>query len=483
MIIKSNALNYKNSIMLLYSVLVLLISIFLKQYYILLIMLIPIILFISNKKLYIFVLIGVYYIFPKGMPFGLNVFTKIFSWGVADVVLIIVGLYLLFTSSIVTKKIEKESIEYSIIFIYLIQIVSFLIDIAFGVSIPFVIANLIKYIEPLIFYVIIKKYYKGSGAELRNGILIICVIVNIVGIIQIVNPELYYRIISSSINSEGTVDYISTFMYGRVASTLLNPGTYAWFLIVVIPLQIYCITEVDSLLKKIFHIIITFSSIVMLILTQSRTQWIALGIMAIVYLGITIKTGNKKRITIILGYLLLIAYIISEIYGEKIVSRLLGFNANNDYNYFGLPMGFSMAARINFFRAGINAIKDNTLIGVGYCNISNILGSYVSRMDISNIFKIQNPTIHNQYLSLMLQTGIPIFCVILYLYYKIIKIININSKQDAFGTYLLLVFVGIIVSSFTGDILYSSRISSMLLILIAALEIDKFSTKNKDKLS
>jgi hypothetical protein len=415
------------------------------------------------------------------MPFGLNILSNKFSWGVADVALIGIGLYLLFTSLTLTKKVNQKSIEYCMLMIYFIQIFSFIIDIAYGESFYFVVGNLMKYIEPIIFYELIKQYYKGSGAELRYAIVMICFIVNIIGVIQIVNPELYYKLISSSINSEETVDYISTFMYGRIASTMLNPGTYAWFLIITIPLELYSITEADSLFWKFICFILILSSIVMLILTQSRTQWVALAIMAIFYIGKIIKAGNKNRTILIMIYLLILVYIIKNIYGEQIVKRFIGLNVNGDYNYFGIPMGFSLAARINYLRAGVSAIKSNAVIGVGYCNISNVLGIYVDKMNISDIFKIANPTIHNQYLSTILQTGVPISCIIFYLYYMIIKYINIESRQNAFGMYLSMIFIGVVISSFTGDILYSSRISSMLAILIATFETDNCSIKTKDK--
>jgi hypothetical protein len=452
-----------------------------KQYYLLILLFIPFIIFMVQNRVYLLcILIGLYYIFPKGMPFGVNIFSDRFSLGVADVALIGIGLYLLFTSKILTRKINRKSIEYSMLVIYFVQILSFIIDIAYGESFPFVVGNLVKYIEPIIFYEIIKKYYAGSGAELRHAIVIVCFIVNIIGLIQIVNPELYYKFISSSINSEETVDYISTFMYGRIASTMLNPGTYAWFLITTIPLELYSITEVNSFFRKFFYFIVILSSIAMLILTQSRTQWVALGIMAMFYIGKTIMAGNKKHIATIIIYLLILAYIINSFYGDRIIKRLIGINVNGDYNYFGITIGFSLAARINYFRAALDAIKDNAIIGVGYCNISNVLGIYVSKMNISDIFKISNPTIHNQYLSIILQTGVPISCIIFYSYYRIIKYINIESKQNDFGMYLLMIFIGIIISSFMGDILYSSRISSMLAILIATFEADNLSIRRKD---
>jgi len=219
----------------------------------------------------------------------------------------------------------------------------------------------------------------------------------------------------------------------------------------------------------------------MLILTQSRTQWVALAIMAMFYIGKMIKSGNKKQAILMMIYLLILVYIKNNIYGEQIVKRFIGLNVNGDYNYFGIPMGFSLAARINYLRAGVSAIKSNAVIGVGYCNISNVLGIYVDKMNISDIFKIANPTIHNQYLSTILQTGVPISCFIFYLYYMIIKYINIESRQNAFGMYLGMIFIGVIISSFTGDILYSSRISSLLAILIATFESDRSSIKTKDK--
>lgn len=406
------------------------------------------------------------------MPFGLNVLGSYFSWGIADVVLIAFAIYFILSSSIMTKGLHKYTIKYYLFIIYFVQLFSFVIDIAYGNSPIFVIGNLMKYIQPIIFYELITRYFKEDAIELYHILVVICFIANIVGIIQILSPEFYHKFISASVYYEESVDYVETFMYARVASTMLNPGTYAWFLIVTIPIQLYSIAKSSSFWWKIFCSIVMISSIVMLIFTQSRTQWIAIIAMLTFYI-IKISKAERTRNTILLLLLLSILFIvIRRLFGEQIFRRLILTNRSGQYTYLGISIGYSLAARLNYMKAASRAILNNILIGAGYCNISNVLGNFVGDMPISDMFKISNPTVHNQYLSLILQTGIPLASVIFYSYYKMIQLINIESRIIKSSIYMIMMFIGIIISGFAGDILYSSRIASMMTIIIATNEIE-----------
>ncbi|MGQ0828694.1 MAG: O-antigen ligase family protein, partial [Bacteroidota bacterium] len=117
------------------------------------------------------------------------------------------------------------------------------------------------------------------------------------------------------------------------------------------------------------------------------------------------------------------------------------------YKTSGDPNGHSLTQRFEYWKAALNIIKENTLIGVGTGDVQKAFDVYYEKTN-SSLFKEWRLRAHNQYLSIAVAFGI--IGLIWFLFSLIYPVI----KQKMVFDYLYITFFIIaLVSFFTEDTL------------------------------
>jgi hypothetical protein len=396
-----------------------------------------------------------------------------FAAGIGDLILIVIGTLLLFGyfKKSGFKIIVANGDSKIILLIFALLIPSYIVDLVFGISIITIIANIVKFSEPLVVYFFLINYFgKEKIHVIETWLLIINVLINAIAIIQIINPVLYTYIVHSTTTSAAS-SYVDTFMYGRVASTLMNPGTFAWYLTVMIPFTLHCIITKGKGYLKTFTITIFISNIVLLIYTLSRTQWIALIGEIVVFLLVSRKSAGKKingKWIIMFVLLAIIAFVLYREFSEVIYRRINLVNVDKYYNVMGFTVGYSGAFRFEAFKAGVFALRKYWLFGAGHSHIIQAIHEAMISSGTPSTFISSSPSLHNQFLNFILRCGIPIGIFIIINCFKLFNRFIKNKKINILASTL---FIGVVISCMTGEILSSARILCILFAIFAYIRI------------
>lgn len=251
-----------------------------------------------------------------------------------------------------------------------------------------------------------------------------------------------------------------------------NANNYALFLI----FPIFCSLALSQIKKtflgKFWSLILSFSFIVLLFLTQSRSALLGLGLgfTAIFLIKIIKGNFNKKLIFFILltlGSLSALPWLLSHSYFYE---ALIAFDITQ--------AGGSDAIRINLIKNGLVFLFDTLLAGVGLGNIEY----YMKYHTLYNTGGIIN--IHNWWMEILVTSGIFIFIFYLILYIKnSYKLYYYSIKKEDDYPAVSECFFGIMVAFVFASIAVSSLMNSewywgLMAIIMSYLNLFQKNSKN-----
>ncbi len=224
---------------------------------------------------------------------------------------------------------------------------------------------------------------------------------------------IYQRLIGVQVSSSLTDLTVNKGVPGRVFSTLGNPNNYAEFIVMMTPVAAVFAANVKSKLLRIplcLGIILPAGALLM---TYSRSGWIAILIACIVF----VYYANKKLIPALL--LLCVAAI--PFLPDSVMIRIASlFNNEDTSNMF----------RIYIWSGAINIAKDYfiTGIGLGPASFAEVYPAYAHPLA-----EIGAPHSHMVYLELIIEMGILGFISFMWYMLRLMKdtarsIFNNNSR-------------------------------------------------------
>ena len=200
-----------------------------------------------------------------------------------------------------------------------------------------------------------------------------------------------------------TEQIVGVKVFSRVGGTIGHPNGLGRYLSMCITVLIgYVLARVNRNIGKLAICSVLLGGIVLL-LTLSRQNWVALGLTLcfIFYQFFRHLTGNRTKalacallINLLLSFFILAGF-------ENVRMRLF----SDDYH--------SARGRIEMAQVAWNVIKTHPLTGVGLNNYTNVMQRY-DRTSSWQTYKFIHP-VHNSYLLIAAETGIPALAAFLWL--------------------------------------------------------------------
>jgi len=231
-----------------------------------------------------------------------------------------------------------------------------------------------------------------------------------------------------------------------------------------------CIIISFSVLNKkvnIYRVAFLLLSLLLLIMSGSRTSWVALSIIIFVYFLIKNLKINKK-----LYYAILVLIV-------PVVIIFINYLFNNYDFILGLiGRDATLTGRINLWAHSFNAILDRPLLGYGF-------GTFWDSKIINEIWTWiwLPPHAHNGYVDLLLQLGILGFSVFIYLYvFYVTKSVYRLNKRFKFDTFIFTTFlIHLFILGFSADVLFRQNSIYWVIFLISVFNInDRTNYEKKD---
>lgn len=276
--------------------------------------------------------------------------------------------------------------------------------------------KLISSIFGLMMLLCMYTYYQFSNSNIdfnfKKTIYIVSMIVFIIGIIQYLNPNF-------------TIPYkwIDAEKYNvnkRIYSTFFNPNVFGFYINFII---ILCAENLNF--KKInIEWIVYFTAVGCLILTFSRTSWIAL-ILSLLLMSFLNRKYFKHAIFIST------AIVIANYYLKT--GRINISNAINDSSFL---------YRMEIWKASTKIISDNFTTGIGFGTLNKYIAAY------SKLVSTKIEHAHSIYLQILTETGIAGALIFLYMLNNIarklfskIKDTNDNARWVTAMTVLIMILI------------------------------------------
>lgn len=215
----------------------------------------------------------------------------------------------------------------------------------------------------------------------------------------------------------------------RITSTLGQPNTLAVFILMVIPFSFYLLYGSKNILLKIFYFFILILNILVLLNTYSFSG--VLGLFAEIFIACVFWVYKNKNIITkkeLFKFILILCF-----------AALLIFNFYDTRPLFKKFQnsiaigGGSSQARINFWMAGLEAIKKRPLIGYGFDTQSDVLLAYYDKdWAVYGNVNSRVARAHNLILDILLQGGVLYLTAYLALLYIFIMMIRENIQKNNF---------------------------------------------------
>ncbi len=184
----------------------------------------------------------------------------------------------------------------------------------------------------------------------------------------------------------------------RVYGTLGFPNMYGAYLILLLPLSISLFIFVKSKLKKVWYGSVTIVGLFALLFSLSRSSWLGIiGGVIVMLLLMTLKRKLSPRLVLTSIVIIGAIMVIISVFGELINLRF--------------ETGGSGQYRLLMIRIAIPIILSHPILGVGLFNYQ--FYSFSS-------FKFWHP-VHNEYLRLAAETGLPGLFFFLWFVFWVLK--------------------------------------------------------------
>lgn len=245
----------------------------------------------------------------------------------------------------------------------------------------------------------------------------------------------FYQYFSGEPMGSGWVDPSSNISV-RVFSSFENPNLYAEYLIMIIPLTFARFLSVDQK-KKIFYALIGIVQLIALLLTFSRGGWLGL----VFAVGVFILFLKRDLIIKLIPLGIISLFFLPN----SIMMRIKSIGSLSDSSNF---------YRLQIWENSVNIIKDFfvTGVGLGFESFRSISSLYIK--DFSPYHA------HNTYLELMIEIGALGLILFIWLLGKLLKDIRYQkmSQDKIFTVALFSGIAGLFIHGVAEHILYNPKI-------------------------
>lgn len=251
--------------------------------------------------------------------------------------------------------------------------------------------------------------------------------------------------------------YITPFYYKVRISGGEEVFKYAPIIMIgLIGVIIYGVFETKKNLKiKINLIYFGILSFVMIILSQNRANWLALGIIILI---LVFEKGNKKTIGIMITSILIIVSLKSNYENNQYYQRL-----ETMINGKELSQDESFLTRIEIAEEGLRIFKDNYLTGIGYSKKSyEKAQKYIGYKYIAE--GTNHIEAHNTYIQSLASTGIIGFLG--YIGMIIALILKFIKKDDIYSKFAFYTIIGIQINGMFISVLQYKQITGLYFLII-----------------
>jgi len=194
-------------------------------------------------------------------------------------------------------------------------------------------------------------------------------------------------------------------------SMMGNPNDFATLILCGIFISLITLINSKSKVIKILSIFNTFSSIILILRTNSRANLLALIIGVFIFVFIKFFKQINRKSLLAIPLIILILMIVLLIY-QPMLDNIHDIFIRNMQFSFG---GDSDTTRLNLIKNGMYFLERTILFGTGAGNIEY----WMANENIYNVGNIEN--MHNWWVEILVGYGIFVFIGYIIVYYKIIK--------------------------------------------------------------
>ncbi len=240
----------------------------------------------------------------------------------------------------------------------------------------------------------------------------------------------------------------------RVEGTLGNAGLFATYLLFLIFVSCLLFVWDRNKNRRIFYSVVFFINLITLFLTQTRAGILGFFVGVFVFLAILffVKNHNiKTKIVVLISAILLF------------LGMFFIFDGMNFVNKFYSIKDASINNRILTWQSAIEGFKDKPILGYGLENQKYVFSKYYNANNTEQWFD----KAHNNYLDILLTSGILGFFVYLLIIFVVFFILfkSVLKKDFYLGALLISFFVAYLVQNF---FIFDSIISYVFIISIFA---------------
>ena len=284
------------------------------------------------------------------------------------------------------------------------------------------------------------KYYFKPNQDTINTSLFLMSITSILGILQYYNVPIIHEIFKSELTGDSFA-----------ASTFGNRNFFASFISICLP-YVMCLYIFYH--KKIY-LFVTSISFYALLVSLTRSAWLAFFVFSIIGIIYIIKLKNEKILKNA-GIVLLIFVVLFAIFYFTNPSTFLGrYRATvTDLKQLDNPVNNKKFAsgRNLIWSSALRVVKSNPLIGCGPdAFLSELKTNHAEYLSDELYPKLKSfpDKVHNEFLQIAATIGIPaLILYLLFLFKTLKKIINQNFKKNRKAFILFLCLISYLVQAF-----------------------------------
>lgn len=189
---------------------------------------------------------------------------------------------------------------------------------------------------------------------------------------------------------------MGSFSEGRftIYGSMFDPNDVAYVLVTLIPFGMFYIVRPEGALKKLLAWVAVGSSLIVILLTGSRSG--VLGLIAMLLMILMTRIGSvgiQYKVGLMMGIILVVILNRDKISIERYLSFM---DLESDYNV------TSESGRLEVWKKGIELFMENPLTGVGVRCFPMAIGYLRQEASIKAIWQAA----HNSYLQVAVETGL-----------------------------------------------------------------------------
>lgn len=324
------------------------------------------------------------------------------------------------------NKDQKRRVAFEDFFV--LFVVSILLSAGLSVFPRLSLKYLVNYLAVFMIFAIFVNNIKREGlAVLLNGVTLAVLVVSLFGLVQ-------KYIIGIAVNLSQTDISISQDLSGRVYSTMGNPNVLGELYILLIPLIVANLLSTKKVFVKAISLVTILISVLVLLLTGSRSAWASIALSAVVFL--LLYRPRVVPIFIMLG--LISFFFMPQNIQTRVVSMFNKSDTSLNYRKYIRESASDMKHRYEFVG------------GVGLGN--EVFQSVFEPYKVKELTKVSHS--HSLYMQLTIELGIfAVFFLLAYLA-KLILHSLIIAKASTDETQRLIIYACI--SAILGFMLMST---------------------------